>query len=732
MKFIRICVVKILIASSLSTSAESFGINGLKCTVLDPIEKTVEIGWDGFSTLPIEFEVPYSIDRNGETYKVVNIAANGFKNCSDIVHLIVAGGVGISDNAFCDMSSLETVNILPGITSIGNFVFYNTQNLLNVNIPEGIEEIGEKVFWKTLSLDSITIPYGVKKIGNGAFELSGIKKIELPNSVEEISVCAFSRTKNIKSLVLHQGIKVIGDSAFYGSSIEGLEIPVGVLEIGKSAFESSKIRYLVINDGIKVLRHKALFDVYLEHLELPSSLAKIENEAIGNHRIKDFAPEEFNDREILDLTLPGSISTWSKELCISGQYNALKLCNGICKLPNVGGSRKRWSYRDDGLLFDDIKVGVVKIPETVVELPDEQFAGSEIKSFELPGGLKKIGRYCFWNTTAKEIVIPGSLETISFGAFDGSALEKVVLEEGVRSIERYAFFGCENLKEIYLPSTLTSIDPYAFVYCEGDIYYAGNSSLNTPVVSFHRDCYRSMTLHVSPELEGKIENLSPWNLFRNVIYDYIPNNVIDRESETKAVMRDGLVYYVISEEECTAGVFWDGKEYGEYRSYIIPDEISIDGKIYRVSQIPTCGMTGCHADVLYLPSAYFEVDNNNFVWTPPTEEVSTDVWYYTYKTGNRSSDSYNKNCHRDPYNNSSMWEPDYYQKQVERLYYTDIKQKCDNAFVGIDDVKHDTLQLGHRIIYDLYGNKCCGSVEELCAGIYIIIENGISKKIVKK
>ncbi len=46
-------------------------------------------------------------------------------------------------------------------------------------------------------------------------------------------------------------------------------------------------------------------------------------------------------------------------------------------------------------------------------------------------------------------------------------LEKVVLHEGITSLENLCFQRCWNLPELHLPASLTSIGDYAFVSCKG-------------------------------------------------------------------------------------------------------------------------------------------------------------------------------------------------------------------------------------------------------------------------
>ena len=87
----------------------------------------------------------------------------------------------------------------------------------------------------------------------------------------------------------------------------------------------------------------------------------------------------------------------------------------------------------------------------------------------LPEGLESIGEHCFRFTAIKEITIPASVKSIERYAFNGyrkdgnyhRVLEKVVLQEGLESIEKECFYDT-GLKEIHIPNTVTSIGSLCF------------------------------------------------------------------------------------------------------------------------------------------------------------------------------------------------------------------------------------------------------------------------------
>lgn len=70
--------------------------------------------------------------------------------------------------------------------------------------------------------------------------------------------------------------------------------------------------------------------------------------------------------------------------------------------------------------------------------------------------------------TSKELTIPGTFEGLPVtrileGACrEKTKIEKLVLSEGIESIERYAFFGCTNITDIAFPHSLKTIGDYAF------------------------------------------------------------------------------------------------------------------------------------------------------------------------------------------------------------------------------------------------------------------------------
>ena len=77
--------------------------------------------------------------------------------------------------------------------------------------------------------------------------------------------------------------------------------------------------------------------------------------------------------------------------------------------------------------------------------------------------VKRIGDGAFKSTTIDKVIIPSSITTIGWNAFEEcSELSKVTLNEGLTSIYDNAFCGCKKLDELTIPSSVLYIRSNAF------------------------------------------------------------------------------------------------------------------------------------------------------------------------------------------------------------------------------------------------------------------------------
>ena len=103
----------------------------------------------------------------------------------------------------------------------------------------------------------------------------------------------------------------------------------------------------------------------------------------------------------------------------------------------------------------------------------------DIKTVVIEGGVTSIGKFAFYDCTSLESVrIPEGVISIGKFAFHQcEKLESVTIPNSVTSIEAGAFRGCNGLTEVTILSWSTTIDGSAFTDDNNinDVFFAGNS-----------------------------------------------------------------------------------------------------------------------------------------------------------------------------------------------------------------------------------------------------------------
>lgn len=228
----------------------------------DEVSITYYTGPDEFQI----FEIPESVEYNGKTYKVTEIARiepvrgttypiiipntiktiarNAFNgNTSLIGNLIVPSSVTtIGENAFGGCTGFTGDLIIPlSVTTIGAHAFYGCTGFTgDLIIPSSVTEIGRYAFQKCTGFSgTLTIPPSLKKIDDGSFYgCSGFNKLVISEGVAEIGISAFEFCEGFSGcLKIPDTVKIINERAFmYCNHFDRLLLGNSVSEIGMNAF----------------------------------------------------------------------------------------------------------------------------------------------------------------------------------------------------------------------------------------------------------------------------------------------------------------------------------------------------------------------------------------------------------------------------------------------------------------------------------------------------------------
>lgn len=296
----------------------------------------------------------------------------------------------------------KSIEIPEGVTEIAAYSL-SYKNLNNIKIPSTIKSIGAHAFneaWEVTHMDS-----------NGYVVYNGILlsadnaqgEVIIPDSINCIGDFAFSDNYNITSVAIHSKVKRIGKYSFSGcKNLKKASIEEGIEVIGKNAFaECFKLKNAKIPSTVKELGVQA-FE--------PSS-----------------ATQDTNSGTSEGLVISNGVLLSGKDA-----KGDVVIPDGVTKIA-------------ERAFYNNQNITSVKIPKTVTEMGWIAFAGSSIKSVEIPGSVKSVGNTAFEHCTS---------------------LEEVEIGEGVQTIGHAAFSQCGRIKKINLPSSVTKIESSAFMGCE--------------------------------------------------------------------------------------------------------------------------------------------------------------------------------------------------------------------------------------------------------------------------
>ncbi len=421
--------------------------------------------WTEYSdgTLAIEGEGEMENYYNGGdihpwSYQIVNvqimdgvtsIGNSAFVYCGNLTSIILPDSmqfIGVSAFAMCD--GLMSITLPDSVTSIGGSAFSGCSGLTSITLPDGVTSIGDFAFNECSGLTSITLPDGVTSIGGSAFSgCSGLTSITLPDGVTSIGDFAFSGCSGLTSITLPDGVTIIGNFAFSGcSGLTSINIPNGVTRICGGAFKyCSSLTSINIPGGVTGIEDETFHDCSsLTSINIPDGVTSIGNSVFSGCS------------SLTGITFPDSvISIGNASFSGCSSLTSINIPDGVS---SVG---------------DDVFSGCsslisINIPDGVSRIGDDVFYGcSSLTSINIPDGVTSIGDYAFAECSGlTSIPIPDSVTTIGFCAFSNcSGLTRIQIPDGVKSIEESTFSNCSGLVSITLPDSVTNIGFRAFYNC---------------------------------------------------------------------------------------------------------------------------------------------------------------------------------------------------------------------------------------------------------------------------
>lgn len=355
---------------------------------------------------------------------------------------------------FFGCSSLQSIDIPNGVTTIADSLFSVCINLERVTIPNSVTSIGNGAFFACIKLEQIDIPSSVTSIGNGAFrDCFKLKSVIIPPGVTSIGTLTFSSCRALTSITIPSSVTSIGDEAFYGCiALPGITIPGSVTSIGFSAFSGCAA---------------------LSNVAIPNSVTSVGGGAFNNCDNALIIAAQGNNYAVAALVKASGFPYAGTAQVLTPNIT-----------PHTENGLNYYIYQEGGedkaiVGLNPTASGAVDIPAAVngsyrvVAIAAEAFASNaQITSLTIPDTVASIGDFAFDECSALggALVLPSNLTHIGERAFNRCTglSGPLVLPPGVTSIGNYAFSACSGFSgTLVIPPSVASIGTDAFLYCTG-------------------------------------------------------------------------------------------------------------------------------------------------------------------------------------------------------------------------------------------------------------------------
>lgn len=431
---------------------------------------------------------------------------------------------------------------------------------------------------------NVSIPDTVEVIGEGAFEdNTRVELVVIPNSVKRIEAYAFWGCDNLDTVVLGKGLTAVEDFAFTGcGGLEQMTIPSNIRSIGASAFadcvnlrdisiapETTDIDESAFDGCYRLTIHcepgsvadKYAQEFYERQKEMPEYQDVPEypdGDNTGENPVPP-APDNTVPSEPSTTPVPGNVLGSTQ---IVGNHAVFFIDN---KLPTVMSSLE----------------GLPSSADTTEPVGDLMQAAGNISKYTIVDNRIIADQAYYRNNELGEAAIPLGIEELGQFSFARSSITGVTVPVGVKKISYGAFYHCDGLERVSLPTSITLVEPKAFSYTP----WMENFLSGMPV-------------------EGNESGDGNYLISGGVLVAY-------RGTDSQAVIPDGV-------RVIAADAF---RDHGELESVTIPDSVTVIGEGAfegcgnlttvslgsKVQQIKDRAFEGCGLQQVTLPESAREV-----------------------------------------------------------------------------------------------------------------------------
>ena len=261
-------------------------------------------------------------------------------------------------------------------------------------------------------------------------------------------------------------VTIIGNQAFsYCSGLTSITIPNSVTSIGNYAFDGcSGLTSITIPNSVTSIGNWVFYGCSgLTSLTFPNSVTSIGERAFDGcsgltsitipNSVTSIGQYAFRGcKNLTSVTIPNSVTSIGNQ--------AFSGCSGRTAVHIT--DLASWCYISFG--DNTYNYGAAEYSNPLSYAHHLYLNGEEVKDLVIPNSVTSIDRRAFYGCeNLTSVTIPNSVTSIGIQAFYGcSGLTSVTIPNSVTSIGDEAFRGCQSLTSINIPNSVTSIGSRVF------------------------------------------------------------------------------------------------------------------------------------------------------------------------------------------------------------------------------------------------------------------------------
>lgn len=364
-----------------------------------------------------------NIDFKDKLANPISCSGNLILNGQPVTDVTISGTAGqVKPFVFQGLTTLTSLTIEDGVTTIGKSAFEGCSSLTAVVLPESVETVGMSAFASCTALTSINFPSKLTTIPTGMLSNTALPEVVLPEGVTIIDNQAFMNIATLKSVTLPSTLEMIYMKVFEGCPLETIVSDAVTppaffqaagfgdyaLAFDSSIFDTCKL--LVPADAVNAYKAAAgwknFTNIKANLPEEPTAEVTIDG---FNYRLY---LESMTAELLYSETYSGAVTVPAEVEYQNGKYTVTMIGEGAfdglegvttISLPETVATIGKRAFAGTG-------VDVMSIPQAVVEIPEEMMAGCKnLISLALPDKFETIGVRAFYGDTKLRYIFCNNL-----------------------------------------------------------------------------------------------------------------------------------------------------------------------------------------------------------------------------------------------------------------------------------------------------------------------------------